>query len=350
TRTPPPTAAAGGSSRPPSQPDASADSPPLTDKQLRQELRNAQRNANALQALERIRQDRALERRLEKEHPFALAYGVSMATPPTPLGVECANPRLLPRHPLALGEGFSPDDTPSADPEVQRREAAETGARRRAAVTRNQQIIRRADFPYPDLCRARTEQEPRLAGDALSGITPVRAVTGPARDLHDAARRGSEAEVRMWLDRTDWVDAPDAFGLTPLAWAIIRNRPGIADLLRDEGAGVLAGPDGHGEHSPAWFAARTGNLHILRDFRASPGKAGRAPVPLWPASVLQAALLSGSEETVRQIVIEGVEPLDPDRFQAWLNAHPSAAALFRDRYRQRLGMPAASSRFDTPEG
>lgn len=95
-------------------------------------------------------------------------------------------------------------------------------------------------YPYADICRAldKAGAKPALAADTDRGIEQPYgfAELGTARMAHGlgaAARRGSESDIGILLSRKQDVNAPDLFGLTPLAWAIAYHRwPAAQALLR----------------------------------------------------------------------------------------------------------------------
>jgi hypothetical protein len=322
------TAACGPAERP--RPEAEPASSP--------EAKAARRTIDRFWAFEQVRLNAAFERRRARDLPFMFATtGVDRY-----LGVECSNPRGTRALPLAGDEAFWPDDT-IEPPAAQRRSDLREAARRQAALAGNLRALARDDFPYPDLCRASGGSAGPMTADALSGRSALAAYTGPARDLHDAARRGDAAEVRRWLARAGSIDTPDSFGLTPMAWAVLRRRPETVDILLDAGGSPVAGAGRPGEHSAAWFAARSGDAEMFERFERYSGRTSRAGVPAWPESVIEAALLSGSRETVERITY-GLRhaPVDPDQLRLWASRSPEAARLLKDSgLRRRLGGPLA---------
>lgn len=318
------TAACGPAERP--RPEADPASSP--------EAKAARRTTDRFWAFEQVRLNAAFERRRARDAPFMFATSGSDRY----LGVECSNPRGTRALPLASDEAFWPDDTIEL-PAAQRRDDIREAARRQAALARNLRILARDDFPYPDLCRPSGGETGPMAADALTGRSALALHVGPARDLHDAVRRSDPDEVRRWLARAGSVDTPDSFGLTPVAWAVLRRRPEIVDLLLDAGASAVAGPGRPGAHSAAWFAARAGDAEMLERFERFSGRTSRAGVPAWPESVIEAALLSGSRETVGRIT-QGLRyaPVGPDQLRLWASRSPEAARLLKDSgLRRRLG-------------
>ncbi|MCJ2185464.1 ankyrin repeat domain-containing protein [Novosphingobium beihaiensis] len=128
----------------------------------------------------------------------------------------------VPDEAAALGRG--PDD-----------KVTDFGRRYNAAVLSDPR------YPYADVCREleRAGSKPDLSDAGERGIElPYGfAELGPARmayGLGAAARRGSVYDINVLINRDKQdVDAPDMFGMTPLAWAISYHRwPAAEALLR----------------------------------------------------------------------------------------------------------------------
>ncbi|WP_404482257.1 ankyrin repeat domain-containing protein [Novosphingobium sp. BL-52-GroH] len=105
----------------------------------------------------------------------------------------------------------------------------------------NAAILADPRYPYADVCRAvdKAGPAPTLPDNPDAGIVQPYgfAELGPARmayGLGAAARRGSVYDIGVLLEREKQdVDAPDMFGLTPLAWAVAYHRwPAAEALLR----------------------------------------------------------------------------------------------------------------------
>jgi hypothetical protein len=94
-------------------------------------------------------------------------------------------------------------------------------------------------YPYADVCRAldKAGPVPPAPGNQDAGIVQPYgfAELGTARMAHGlgaAARRGSVSDIGVLLEREKQdVNAPDMFGLTPLAWAVAYHRWPAAEAL-----------------------------------------------------------------------------------------------------------------------
>ncbi|EIZ80853.1 hypothetical protein WSK_0535 [Novosphingobium sp. Rr 2-17] len=104
-------------------------------------------------------------------------------------------------------------------------------------------------YPYADVCRPidKAGAKPETAPDTDAGVDqPYGFVQlGTARMAHGlgaAARRGSVSDIGTLISRDKQdVNAPDLFGLTPLAWAIAYHRwPAAQALLRAKASPIGA--------------------------------------------------------------------------------------------------------------
>lgn len=103
----------------------------------------------------------------------------------------------------------------------------------------NAAILSDPRYPYADICRelTRAGDKPDYSEAGTTGIElPYGfAELGPARmsyGLGAAARRGSVYDIEILLNRDKQpVNAPDMFGMTPLAWAISYHRWPAAEAL-----------------------------------------------------------------------------------------------------------------------
>lgn len=94
-------------------------------------------------------------------------------------------------------------------------------------------------YPYADVCRAldKAGPVPPVPGNQDAGIVQPYgfAELGVARMAHGlgaAARRGSVSDIGVLLGREKQdVNAPDMFGMTPLAWAVAYHRWPAAEAL-----------------------------------------------------------------------------------------------------------------------
>jgi hypothetical protein len=130
---------------------------------------------------------------------------------------------------------FVADDTVAAGKQLPDDTVTGFGRRYNAAILADPR------YPYADVCRAvdKAGPAPQLPDNPDQGIVQPYgfAELGPARmdyGLGAAARRGSVYDIGVLLERQKQdVDAPDMFGLTPLAWAIAYHRwPAAEALLR----------------------------------------------------------------------------------------------------------------------
>ena len=120
----------------------------------------------------------------------------------------------------------------------------------------NAVIIASPNFPYPDVCRPyhKGDQSNRTYDRAWS--SPATSRRPPVTSLAAAARVGSLKSVNAFLRAGAAVDTRDAFGLSPLSWALIRGHDAIA--LRLLKAGAL--PD----HDALRYAVAFGRQAVLR--------------------------------------------------------------------------------------
>ena len=129
-------------------------------------------------------------------------------------------------------------------------------------------------YPYGDICRP-FEGTPDLLNDSdeeassaahgfgFADLGPLR----PSPTLAEVARRGSVARLDRMIRTGKYnVNAPDLFGMTPLAWAIAYRRRGVSDLLLR----ADASPDGAAcqtifdRHSPMQVARAQQWIGMLR--------------------------------------------------------------------------------------
>lgn len=108
----------------------------------------------------------------------------------------------------------------------------------------NAAVLADERYPYADICRPfeGKQDEVQDASDAASfrdqgfgfaDLGPLR----PSPTLAEAARRGAVARLDRMIRTGKYnVNAPDLFGMTPLAWAIAYRRRGVSDLLLRAGA------------------------------------------------------------------------------------------------------------------
>ena len=188
----------------------------------------------------------------------------------------------------------------------------------------NLAMVARPDYPDADLCRA------SLPGDhdrdssfpygwAKPMSEPAREVARPVGSLHEAARRGSLGDVRRFLRDTP-INARDGLGLTPLMWAVGRNRPEIVDRLLDAGASPWT--QGQRDETAFYWAAVLGHRTVFFDMLA------RVPEPRsWRRQDLQAALAGGDTAIIRQILSDRHEMIQPHDLRSIRLSLPAARLL-----------------------
>ncbi len=245
----------------------------------------------------------------EAEHRFGLIvagqYGV------LPPGVTCFTPGgQAPRVSREIGLGDVVDE--------------ETSTKLLAARRHNLAMVGRPEYPDADLCRV------SLPGDNDRDLSfphgwakpisePAREVARPVGSLHEAARRGSPGDVRRFLRDTP-VNARDGLGLTPLMWAVGRNRPEIVDRLLDAGASPWT--QGQRDETAFFWAAVLGHRTIFFDMLARvPGS------PSWTRQDLQAALAGGDIAILRQILSDRHEMIQPHDLRSIRLSLPAARLL-----------------------
>jgi ankyrin repeat protein len=178
----------------------------------------------------------------------------------------------------------------------------------------NRAMVERTDYPYRDLCRPRTEDDTG-GGQEMNQKTdrPVREVTGPVRSLHEAARRGTEAELRQFLARSP-VNAPDGTGMTALGWAVARNNGPAIDALLAAGADPLAAGD-WGEPALYWAAVHGRRAVFERLLDRVP--ADQSPrVKGWRRNYLMAAAQGGDLTIIRRMLADPHETIQATHLDA----------------------------------
>ncbi len=233
-------------------------------------------------------------------------YGIEL-----PPGVTCFTPGGRP--PL-VSRIFSVDDV--VDEATAR---TETEAR-----LHNLAIVARPDYPDADVCRAslpgdyeRDNSFPH--GWAKRMSEPAREVARPVGSLHEAARRGSPGDVRRFLRDTP-INGRDGLGLTPLMWAVGRNRPEIVDRLLDAGASPWT--QGQRDETAFYWAAVLGHRTVFFDMLA------RVPESRsWRRQDVQAALAGGDIAIIRQILLDRHEMIQPHDLRSIRLSLPAARLL-----------------------
>lgn len=121
----------------------------------------------------------------------------------------------------------------------------------------NRTLVDQPEFPFADVCRPATNHEAFEIKQTGEGryARPIREAKGAPHDLHEAARRGSMAQVKRAM-RDHGVDEYDAFGYTPLAWAVVRGRPDVVARLLAAGAQPSSREATGDQPAPLWLAYR----------------------------------------------------------------------------------------------
>jgi hypothetical protein len=102
------------------------------------------------------------------------------------------------------------------------------------ATAYNRLLVDSPAYPDADICRlADTAADNDLDRNLLLRM-PAREVTRAPQSLHEAARRGTPADVQRFMG-TD-LDVVDGTGMTPLAWAVARNNSQAINMLTNAGA------------------------------------------------------------------------------------------------------------------
>lgn len=172
---------------------------------------------------------------------IATVSGIPSGIPYAP-GVECRpNQQLFIDGRLTLLFISPGTDAVSSDPAQRKRDDRAFATDRAFALAYNAAVIADPRFPYADLCRAapttyRPSWREERAGVVHWGFRPL-AETAEPRNMYEAARRGTLGSLRRLIDaRPLDIHLPDMLGLTPLAWAVIYDRPDHIRLLLAAGA------------------------------------------------------------------------------------------------------------------
>lgn len=230
-----------------------------------------------------------------------------------PVGVHCYTPYRLPPATLVIrGRGGVIDLEDASDPGA---------AYERYGEQYNRALIDAPGFPFADLCGPSDQTPYRSSG--IGGLGSVdRAARVPVHGsttLHEAARRGTVAEIRRRL-RTADLDTLDPFGMTALAWAVARDRPDVVDLLLGAGADPVAGENGPYNFTAVMVAIFLGRVALLdRMVEASPAVTATP----WTWQHVAAAERSDSAAMIRRI--HG-SPHSPVLYPELDNLTPSAEA------------------------
>ena len=204
----------------------------------------------------------------------------------------------------------------------------------------NRTLVARADYPYRDLCRPAVARPAAAAyghGTLDASDWGFRSLQpGPARTVHEAARRGNLAQLDRFIrsDR-DLVDEPDPYGMTPLAWSVAYRQPSAAQFLVNAGA-LPAGSEctiASDPASPVRLALRTGQDAVARWLSDRLPDGGKVEGK-WPTVWMEAAAQGNSLGFLARMLAEphGRVP-DPQKMRGPYS--PGAVAMIRE-FRKRL--------------
>lgn len=204
-------------------------------------------------------------RRAAQSRDFRLVW-VSGMVRSAPIGLQCDAPlQYWANNKKAALATLVVSDTVPDGCEGEPRECEYQARLSSYGSTYNRTLVMQPGYPAPDVCRPWVSTDKVLVGEAVDRYgRPARTVRHAPLDLHDAARRGSAAEVAQHLRRTP-VDERDVFGMTPLAWAVARDRSGAVRVLLKAGADPY--PDlerGEYRRSPLWLGLRLGRRSAVQ--------------------------------------------------------------------------------------
>ena len=204
----------------------------------------------------------------------------------------------------------------------------------------NRALVTDPAYPYRDLCRPITAPiapAPHGYGPLDASEWGFRALQpGPARTIHEAARRGDLAEVERFVGfGRGAIDRPDPYGMTALAWAVTYRQARTAQLLVERGASPDGGDCTRPEDpaSPVRLALRSGQDGLARWLSAQLRDGGKVEGK-WPAPWLEAAAQGDSLGFLARMLAEPHGRV-PDIARMRGPYSPAAARMIRD-YRAGL--------------
>lgn len=155
------------------------------------------------------------------------------------------------------------------------------------ATAYNRLLVDSPAYPDADICRLADAAADNGLDRNLLLRMAARAVTRSPQSLHEAARRGTPAEVQRFIGAD--LDVVDGTGMTPLAWAVARNNSQAINMLTNAGADPWIG-DGD-QTSAVYLSAMFGEVDKFDRL----AKKGERPFENWPANYLAAAATGGSQ-------------------------------------------------------
>lgn len=206
---------------------------------------------------------------------FGLITGYSAIPRGVPfgVGVACRPNGQLFRYGRLMRLSFAGSDGISGDVEREEQERRNLARIRIFALAYNRAVLARPELPYRDLCRVEADDyRPGVREETPPGewgYRPLEETEAPI-DMYEAARRGTPASLRRWIERRPLdLHVPDLLGLTPLAWAVIYDRPEQARLLLEAGAHPYGEPywDRPQQLSPITIAQQAHNRRMVRLIR-----------------------------------------------------------------------------------
>jgi ankyrin repeat protein len=165
----------------------------------------------------------------------------------------------------------------------------------------NRALATSPDYPDADLCRLHVGSDDQSFWRNFPIEEAAQSVSEPVHNLHEAARRGSPADVRNWLRNTP-VDAFDAFGMTALSWAVARDNRAAAEALLSAGANPWAARDAFDGDAIFWAAALARPAWFEQLSRVH----GR-PFESWSRRHLEGAMAGGDAAIVARMLGEAHE-------------------------------------------
>ena len=186
-------------------------------------------------------------------------------------------------------------------------------------------IVESPSYADADICRPARAGDPRPDNGKPLVDRAARAVSGPVRSLHEAARRGSAADILAFLPRTP-ANMPDGTGMTPLAWAAARNNMPALSLLLEQDEDPWF-DEARREHGAVYWAAAAGWKEAFDRLRRVPRPAG---FDGWSSDYLAAAMNSGNAAIVEAILVERHAPLRVPFFRSELPPAVSVEPVLRE--------------------
>lgn len=181
----------------------------------------------------------------------------------------------------------------------------------------NRTAVVQPNYRDTDLCRVSVKSDSELRGDIWLDARSTPVVLSPVTSLHQAARRGDRADIRRWLTPASLNEA-DGVSMTPLAWAVARDRPRAIEALLEARADPWFG--GSYEMTPIYLAALKGRADYFDCLR----RLALPSLVTWPPRYVAAAVAGGNSAIIRRMLSEPHYPVHAPG--AWATL-PEAASL-----------------------